>query len=83
MTRLSLPARGVVALIRAYQWAFSWTPPRCRFYPSCSQYTLEAVQRRGVLRGLALGARRISRCHPWNPGGFDPVPEANIRSHTR
>ncbi len=83
MTRPAWPSRLVVALIRAYQWAFSWTTPRCRFFPSCSQYTLEAVERRGVVRGLWLGARRIGRCHPWNPGGFDPVPEANICSHPR
>ncbi len=81
--RPTLPARAVAGLIRAYQWVFSWTPPRCRFYPSCSQYTLEAVERRGALRGLWLGVRRIGRCHPWNPGGFDPVPEANICSHPR
>jgi hypothetical protein len=46
----------------------------CRFYPSCSQYTLEAVQLHGVARGLYLGLRRVLRCHPWHPGGVDPVP---------
>jgi putative membrane protein insertion efficiency factor len=85
--RPSLLARSVMGLIRAYQWAFSWTQPRCRFWPSCSQYTLLAVQDHGAWRGFVLGARRISRCHPWNPGGFDPVPPraatdtpSNIRS---
>ena len=65
-------------LIRAYQLAISpLLGPRCRFYPSCSQYTLEAVQSHGVLRGLYLGARRLLRCHPWHPGGFDPVPHTH------
>jgi putative membrane protein insertion efficiency factor len=62
-------------LIRAYQLTISpLLGPRCRFYPSCSQYTLEAVQGHGVMRGLYMGARRLLRCHPWHPGGFDPVP---------
>lgn len=62
-------------LIRAYQLAISpLLGPRCRFYPSCSQYALEAVENHGVLRGLWLAARRIGRCHPWHPGGIDLVP---------
>jgi putative membrane protein insertion efficiency factor len=68
--------RAIVgALIRIYQWTISpLLGPRCRFYPSCSNYALEAVGRFGVLRGSWLAARRLARCHPWHPGGFDPVP---------
>ena len=62
--------------IKAYQILLSsWMPPRCRFYPSCSQYTLEAVEAFGPAKGLWLGIRRFSRCHPWNEGGLDPLPE--------
>jgi putative membrane protein insertion efficiency factor len=63
-------------LIRAYQLALSpMLGPRCRFYPSCSQYALEAIESHGALRGSWLTARRICRCHPFHPGGFDPVPQ--------
>jgi uncharacterized protein len=67
--------RLVVAVIRAYQLAISpLLGSRCRFYPSCSQYALEAVTRFGVPRGAWMAARRLGRCHPWHPGGYDPVP---------
>ncbi len=62
------------ALIAAYRVAVSpWLGPRCRFHPSCSVYADEALRRHGW-RGLLLAGRRVLRCHPWNAGGFDPVP---------
>jgi uncharacterized protein len=62
-------------LIRAYQLALSpMLGPRCRYYPSCSQYALEAIESHGALRGSWLTTRRICRCHPFHDGGFDPVP---------
>jgi len=62
-------------LIRGYQLAISpFLGPRCRFYPSCSHYAIEAIETHGALRGSWLSAKRICRCHPFNPGGFDPVP---------
>ena len=74
-SRLTAMRSLVVLVIRAYQYAISpLLGARCRFYPSCSQYTLEAVRRFGVLHGAWLGLRRIGCCHPWHPGGYDPVP---------
>jgi hypothetical protein len=65
----------LIGLIRCYQRLISpGLPPSCRFAPSCSQYALEAVQRYGAVKGVWLSARRLTRCHPWHPGGFDPVP---------
>ncbi|MGB1447917.1 MAG: membrane protein insertion efficiency factor YidD [Arenicellales bacterium] len=66
----------LVILLKGYQYLVSpWFGQTCRFYPSCSCYAIEAVEKRGVLMGLWLTIRRIGRCHPWHPGGFDPVPE--------
>ncbi|MBE0592446.1 MAG: membrane protein insertion efficiency factor YidD [Gemmatimonadales bacterium] len=68
------PRLAVAALIRGYQILASPFPSPCRFAPTCSTYTLEAVRRYGVVKGGWLGARRILRCHPFHPGGYDPVP---------
>lgn len=65
----------LIGLIRFWQLTFSRVlPPSCRFTPSCSQYGLEAVQKYGALKGGWLAIKRVSRCHPFNPGGYDPVP---------
>ncbi|MGC8872960.1 MAG: membrane protein insertion efficiency factor YidD [Chloroflexia bacterium] len=65
----------LLALIRVYQQTFSRVlPPTCRFYPSCSEYGYQAIARYGVLKGGWLAVRRILRCHPFHPGGYDPVP---------
>jgi len=65
-----------LSIIRFYQVAISpLKPPSCRFYPTCSHYGLEAVQRFGALKGGWLTIKRILKCHPFHPGGFDPVPE--------
>ena len=62
-------------LIRLYQLTVSpLLGPRCRFYPSCSQYALEALRAHGALAGSWFALRRLLRCHPWHPGGYDPVP---------
>jgi hypothetical protein len=65
----------LMALVRIYQRVLSpWLGPRCRFHPSCSCYALESLERHGAWRGTWLSLRRVLRCHPFHPGGFDPVP---------
>ncbi len=71
----SAPRAVGVAFIRGYQrWISPLLPRTCRFYPSCSEYAAEAVARHGLLKGCWLAARRLLRCHPLHPGGYDPVP---------
>ncbi|NVM24181.1 MAG: membrane protein insertion efficiency factor YidD [Desulfobacterales bacterium] len=65
----------LLALIRAYQYILSPVfPPACRFHPTCSEYACQAIRRHGILQGGWMSARRVLRCHPFHPGGFDPVP---------
>jgi putative membrane protein insertion efficiency factor len=70
------PAMRVAVLtVRGYQRAISpLLPPACRFAPTCSEYAVEAIGAHGVVRGVGLAMRRLARCHPFNPGGYDPPP---------
>ena len=63
----------MIKLIRFYQIAISpWKPPSCRFTPTCSQYAIEVIRKDGPIKGSWRACRRVLRCHPWNPGGYDP-----------
>lgn len=65
----------LMAFIRLYQMTLSKAlPPSCRFYPSCSHYGYEAIAKYGAIKGGWLAVKRLARCHPFNPGGYDPVP---------
>lgn len=72
---VGLPARGAVALVRGYQILLSpLTPPSCKYYPCCSSYSVTALRRFGLVRGVTLTAWRLARCNPWSHGGVDDVP---------
>ena len=60
-------------LIKIYQYFSKFTPASCRFTPTCSEYTKQAIEKYGVLKGIWLGIKRISKCHPWHEGGYDPL----------
>jgi len=80
------PHLGVRLLVLPLRFYQRWISPalgqRCRFAPSCSRYAVEALQVHGVLRGSWLTLRRLARCHPWNPGGYDPVQQPSAASTT-
>ncbi len=70
----SILAKILVLAIRTYQLFISPVlPPSCRFYPTCSEYAILSIKRHGPLRGAIAGLKRLGRCHPWHPGGYDPV----------
>src|ERR1019366_10578333 len=76
-SRLSLAARALLLVVRAYQTFFSaMMPSACKFYPSCSQYAADALRIHGARRGSWLALRRVARCHPFTRGGVDLVPDA-------
>ncbi len=71
----TLPRQMLLWLVRGYQIAISpLLAPSCRFYPTCSNYAMQAIREHGALKGAMLAAVRLGKCHPWHPGGFDPVP---------
>lgn len=77
-----LPRNCCVLILRAYRAVISpLYGDVCRYYPSCSSYALQAIQRHGMVRGIWLGSRRIARCHPWAAGGVDDVPESSRRDY--
>ena len=83
-TLTSLPAMAARALIRAYQLTLSpFIGNQCRFHPSCSNYALEAIDVHGAVKGSWLVLKRLGRCHPFDPGGFDPVPGNSEKSNKR
>ncbi len=83
-SRPTIAARVVALPIRGWRVLSTRMTPRCRFHPSCSAYALGALETHGAARGTWLAVKRVGRCHPWNPGGLDPVPprraDTNVRS---
>ncbi|MDD2770415.1 MAG: membrane protein insertion efficiency factor YidD [Methylococcus sp.] len=74
--------RLLIGLIKTYQFLLSpWLGHHCRFFPSCSNYAVEAIERFGAMHGVYLTIRRLLRCHPWHHGGIDPVPEKNLENN--
>jgi putative membrane protein insertion efficiency factor len=78
--RVSPAAWPFILLLRLWHWMPRIDTMRCRFYPTCAEYAITALQRFGLVRGSWLAIRRLGRCHPWNPGGVDHVPERAPRS---
>ena len=69
----------LIQTIKAYRYLLSpWLGAHCRFHPTCSCYAITAIERFGALRGTVMATRRLLRCHPWHPGGIDPVPDKDI-----
>lgn len=82
MSPINPAQQAILWLIRQYQkWISPMLAPRCRFHPSCSQYAVEAIRYKGVWRGTWLALWRLLRCHPWHPGGYDPVPGTDASGH--
>ncbi|WP_460755184.1 membrane protein insertion efficiency factor YidD [Marinomonas epiphytica] len=70
----------VIKLVKAYQFLISpLLGNNCRFYPTCSSYMIQAIERFGILKGTYLGLKRLSKCHPWHEGGVDPVPSCGCK----
>ncbi len=69
-----------IKLIKFYQFLSRYTPRTCRFYPTCSEYTKQAIIEYGAIKGCFSGFKRIIKCHPFNPGGYDPCPKINKKS---
>jgi putative membrane protein insertion efficiency factor len=80
--RVGILARILMLPVRAWRLVSVHLPPRCRFYPSCSAYALEALEVHGAARGSWLAIRRVGRCHPFHEGGLDPVPRPNVCSYS-
>ncbi|WNM24487.1 membrane protein insertion efficiency factor YidD [Demequina capsici] len=76
---VAAPRLLLIGIVRAYQLTVSpWIAPRCKYYPSCSHYGLEALRRHGAIKGTALAVWRVLRCNPWSNGGVDDVPEVGM-----